>query len=97
VGCDGAAALRTAWRDAPKHVSPNAGWPEAALAGALALALGGPRIYGDHAVDGAWLNAVGRREAVPADIEAAIRLVDATWLVMTAFAAAAALLIALAR
>jgi adenosylcobinamide-phosphate synthase len=38
-------ALRTAWRDAGNHQSPNAGWPEAALAGALGFALGGPRSY----------------------------------------------------
>ena len=34
-GCDPKAAWRTALRDAPRHRSPNAGWPEAAMAGAL--------------------------------------------------------------
>jgi adenosylcobinamide-phosphate synthase len=38
-------AVATAWRDAPAHPSPNAGWPEAALAGALAVRLGGPASY----------------------------------------------------
>jgi adenosylcobinamide-phosphate synthase len=33
------------WRDAPKHASPNAGWPEAAMAGALRIRLGGPTAY----------------------------------------------------
>ena len=41
-----AKAWRAMWRDAPKHSSPNAGWPEAAMAGALDVALGGPRAYG---------------------------------------------------
>lgn len=39
------AAWATARRDAPKHDSPNAGWPEAAFAGALGITLGGPRAY----------------------------------------------------
>jgi len=33
------------WRDAPKHASPNAGWPEAAMAAALRIQLGGPAVY----------------------------------------------------
>ena len=33
------------WRDAGKHASPNAGWPESAMAGALDIRLGGPRTY----------------------------------------------------
>jgi adenosylcobinamide-phosphate synthase len=39
-------AWSTALRDARRHASPNAGWPEAAFAGALGIALGGPRAYG---------------------------------------------------
>ncbi|MGB1006799.1 MAG: cobalamin biosynthesis protein CobD/CbiB, partial [Thalassobaculaceae bacterium] len=45
------AVLRAAWRDAGGHVSPNAGWPEAAMAGALGLTLGGPRSYAGRRVD----------------------------------------------
>ncbi len=45
------AALRCMWRDAAKHQSPNAGWPEAAMAGALDIQLGGPRSYGGASVD----------------------------------------------
>lgn len=50
-------ALRCALRDARKHRSPNAGWPEAAMAGALAVRLSGPRIYHDRVADEPWLNA----------------------------------------
>lgn len=53
------ARMKRAWstmlRDAPKHRSPNAGWQEAALAGALGLALAGPRHYGGQVVDDSWM------------------------------------------
>ncbi len=54
------AALRTAWRDARHHRSPNGGWPEAAMAGALGLRLSGPRIYGNQTAHEPWINAAGR-------------------------------------
>lgn len=41
----GGGGLFVMWRDAPKHASPNAGWPEAAMAGALRIRLGGPTAY----------------------------------------------------
>ena len=50
------AAIPTMWRDAAKHRSPNAGWPEAALAGALDIRLSGPRIYGERIADEPWVN-----------------------------------------
>jgi len=48
-------AWRTIRRDARHHPSPNAGWPEAAFAGALGLRIGGPRVYGDVTVHVAWI------------------------------------------
>lgn len=69
----GAQALKTMLRDASRHRSPNAGWPEAAMAGALGLALAGPRIYRDHHVDDAWMGD-GRPEASAQDIRRALNL-----------------------
>ncbi len=67
-------ALRTMARDAGLHRSPNAGWPEAAMAGALGLALAGPRRYGERVVDDPFLNAEGRRDASARDIRRALRV-----------------------
>ena len=69
----GRAAIRAMRRDAPKHLSPNAGWPEAAMAGALGISLGGPRRYGARSVE---LPAMGdgRKELNVADIEAGLGL-----------------------
>ena len=60
--------------DAGKHRSPNAGWPEAAMAGALGLALAGPRRYAGHMVEDPFLNATGRRDAAPGDIAKALKV-----------------------
>ena len=60
--------------DAARHRSRNAGWPEAAMAGALGLALAGPRRYEGRVVEDAWMNAKGRREATPDDIRHALRV-----------------------
>ena len=68
-----AAAWRAAWRDAGKHRSPNAGWPEAAMAGALGLRLAGPRVYGEELVQDVFMGD-GRRDAGASDILAALRL-----------------------
>ena len=66
-------AWRAVWRDAGKHRSPNAGWPEAAIAGALALRLAGPRVYGTTRIDDGWMGN-GRAEATPADLDRALAL-----------------------
>ena len=64
---------RTMWRDASKHASPNAGWTEAAMAGALNLRLAGPVIYDGTIHDKPWIGA-GRADASAADISQALRI-----------------------
>ena len=66
-------AWRAIWRDAGLHRSPNAGWPEAAMAGALGLKLAGPRVYGTELTQDAFMGA-GRAEATAADIRSALHL-----------------------
>jgi adenosylcobinamide-phosphate synthase len=66
-------AWRAVWRDASRHRSPNAGYPEAAMAGALGLALAGPRVYAGVLIDDAIMGH-GRRDATAADIRAALAL-----------------------
>ncbi len=68
-----ARALRIMWRDARAHRSPNAGWPEAAMAGALGLRLSGPRAYGDRVSDEPWLNGAARDPGA-ADVRRGLRL-----------------------
>ncbi len=72
-GASPSEAVRAVRRDASRHRSPNAGWPEAAMAGALGLKLAGPRVYGTTLVDDAFMGE-GRREATPADIRRALEL-----------------------
>lgn len=72
-GTSGRAALKSAIRDAHRHRSPNAGWPEAAMAGALGLKLAGPRTYNGETVDDAWIGD-GRAEATATDIRNALRI-----------------------
>ena len=94
------ASAEDAWRavrhDAAHHRSPNAGYPEAAIAGALGLALAGPRVYGGVPVNDAFMGDDGRREANAKDIRRALalyRYADAIFLALVA--ALTALLIAL--
>ena len=69
----GLAGARAVWRDARRHRSPNAGWPEAAMAGALGLRLAGPRVYGETRVEDAWMGD-GRSAARLADVDRALAL-----------------------
>jgi adenosylcobinamide-phosphate synthase len=85
-------AWRAVWRDAQKHRSPNAGWPEAAMAGALGLALAGPRVYGSIVVEDATMGD-GRREANAQDIRAALALYQRADLLLVVLIALLALLV----
>jgi len=89
------AGLRAVRRDARRHRSPNAGFPEAAVAGALGLALAGPRTYGGVLIDDATMGD-GCRAATAADIRAALALYRrADALLITLVALLAVLLIAI--
>ncbi len=87
TGASPRGAIRAVWRDASGHRSPNAGWPEAAMAGALGLSLAGPRIYAGVLVDDVFMGD-GTRDATAADIRRALRLFRAacgmSWLLLLA-------------
>jgi adenosylcobinamide-phosphate synthase len=72
-GASAPAAWRAVRRDARHHRSPNAGYPEAAMAGALHLSLAGPRAYGGVVIDDAFMGD-GRRAVKTTDIRAALAL-----------------------
>ena len=86
---------KTTWRmlahDAKLHRSPNAGWPEAAMAHALGISLSGPRSYEGEKQDFPWVNSPGRKDIGPVDIENAIRVLWITWSGTLALVAAFAL------
>jgi adenosylcobinamide-phosphate synthase len=89
-------AGRAMLRDAGKHRSVNAGWPEAAMAGALGLALAGPRRYGGAMIEDAWMGA-GRARALPADIGRALALYVVACLLHGAVVVALYLALAIGR
>lgn len=74
---------KSAWNvmltDADLHRSPNAGWPEAATAGVLGIALAGPRSYNGTMTDFLWVNSTARREIGPDDIEKSIQVLWRSW------------------
>ncbi len=88
-GADARAGWQAMRRDARHHRSPNAGWPEAAFAGALGLAIAGPRYYHGKRVEEPFMGQGGRPHAAAPDIRNALRLFIRACLVL------AALLIAL--
>ncbi len=83
-GSDPRAAWQAIRRDARHHRSPNAGWPEAAFAGALGLAVAGPRVYHGEMVEDHWMNDGGRPHAAAPDIRTALRLFVRACLVQAA-------------
>jgi adenosylcobinamide-phosphate synthase len=81
-------------RDARHHRSPNAGWPEAAMAGALGISLSGPRVYEGEQVVEPWIGD-GERFLGPADIRRALKVYRAACGVLWTLAAVGALIVAL--
>ena len=85
-------SFRTMLRDARHHRSPNAGWPESAMAGALGIALSGPRVYAEGIANEPYLNADGCM-AEHDDIRRALRVYAAACALEALIYAALALLV----
>lgn len=79
-------ALKIMWRDARKHKSPNAGWPESALAATLRIAVAGPRVYNGVTTDDPFLNAEGRRKLDAVDVSDAMTTLWMAWSVLLVIA-----------
>jgi adenosylcobinamide-phosphate synthase len=75
----GAFDLRGIAADARLHRSPNAGWPEAAMARALGVAVSGPRVYHGEERSYPWVNETGRRGLTPDDIDASLTMLWKAW------------------
>lgn len=65
--------------DAALHRSPNAGWPEAAMAYKLNIALAGPRSYDGIMTSFPYVNDAGEKTLGPADIDATTRTLWTAW------------------
>ena len=87
----GKTAVHAMWRDAPKHQSPNAGWPESALAASLGVKFGGPRSYDGRLVNLPWMGE-GRETLNRDDIRKGLRLYGTAMTFLLCLAAACALL-----
>lgn len=70
--------------DSKLHRSPNAGWPEAATATALGIALSGPRVYEGVRTQDEFVNEDGRKALGPDDIDDTVRLLWRSWGLMLA-------------
>ncbi|MFK7746435.1 MAG: adenosylcobinamide-phosphate synthase CbiB [Roseobacter sp.] len=80
------------YHDARLHRSPNAGWPEAAMARALHIALSGPRSYDGTLRDFPWVNADGRHALSATDVDTCISMLWKAWSVMVFFVTLTAVL-----
>ncbi|MCK0126195.1 adenosylcobinamide-phosphate synthase CbiB [Gelidibacter sp. F2691] len=69
-------------KDAPLHRSPNAGWPEAAMAATLGVALSGPRAYHGEMKDFPWVNGEGARDIGVKEVDQAVDALWSAWLVL---------------
>ena len=85
-------AGRLILRDAPLHRSPNAGWPEAAMAVVLNIALSGPRSYHGQVLPYPVVHPEGRADLDPDDIDAACNVLWRAWAALLAIAVVSAIL-----
>lgn len=83
--------------DAAQHRSPNAGWPEAAIAPLLNLSLAGPRSYDGTMTDFPWVNPTGRKDAGPSDIDTACTVLWRTWAAALALSVLVAFIVPIVR
>lgn len=78
-------ALNVVFEDANLHRSPNAGWPESAMAGVLDVSLAGPRSYDGKMSDDLFVNSRGKRELNASDILDSTKALNRSWFGLAAF------------
>jgi adenosylcobinamide-phosphate synthase len=89
-------AIGTALRDHGLHRSPNSGWPEAAMAGALDVQLAGPRIYSGSRVNEPMINGSGRAVATVEDVETGVSIFYGACTALVLLSALVAVLVSVA-
>ena len=78
-------ALDVVFEDADLHRSPNAGWPESAMAGVLDVALAGPRSYDGQMSDDLFVNSRGKRDLAAQDITDSVKALNRSWYGLAGF------------